>query len=293
MPVCAPNYANIGYSEYFDAPAVNQTEYANTTVCTQYYYGNAGGKYTEYYSRGGSYKVTAYTKLGYSDGSQYFNASDDCSQYGKYSNSVNYTKNSPQSSAYALGITESLVTGMDKISDSIAAIKHLRDKMAQLVANKGYQTAEGATTNLTDVEDADFDDGVANTTEKVLVSQFQQLKTKVTNIANALKSSGGNSNLGTLSSTDESVGSFVHKQDIVNLMNDMKAIAASCYQTYSNHQNYTNGYVNYSVNGCFNAAYAVYSRTDTCVNYGRFSCTSNYSKYMNTYGKWKECCDET
>lgn len=290
MPSCAPNYANAGYQEYFNTSPANCTEYANTAICTQYTYVNGSGAYSAYTNAcADGVSVTHYTKVGYTDSNQYFNASDDCSQYGKYSNSVSYTKNATQASAYTLGITESLVTGMDKISDSVAAIKHLRDKMTQLVANKGYQEIEGATTNLTDVEDTDFDDSVENTTEKLLVSQFQQLKTKVTNLANALKASGGNSNLGTLSSTDESVGGIAHKQDIVNLMNDMKAIAASCYQTYSNHQNYTNGYVNYSVNACTNAAYAVYSRTDTCSQYTRFSCSTNYSQKVT----WKECCNAT
>lgn len=290
MPACAPNYANVGYQEYFNTSPANCAEYINTAKCTQYYYANGAGSYTAYSDAcaDGS-SVTRYTKYGYSDSSQYFNASDDCSQYGKYSNSVNYTKNTSQASAYALGINESLITGMDKISDSVAAITHLRDKLTTLVANKGYQASEGATTNLTDVENVDFNDSNPSTHERVLVSQFQQLKTKVTNLANAIKASGGNSNLGTLSSTDEASGSIAHKQDIVNLMNDMKAIAASCYQTYSNHQNYTNGYINYSVNGSLSGAYTVYSRTDTCVNYSRFTCTSNYSQVQS----WKECCNAT
>lgn len=290
MPSCAPNYANAGYQEYFNTAPANCAQYVNTASCTQYSYTNGAGTYTAYSNAcADSTNVTQYTKYGYNDSFKYFNSSDDCSQYGKYSNSVSYTKNTSQASAYALGITESLITGMDKISDSVDAIKHLRDKMTQLVANKGYQATEGATTNLSDVEDVDFDDSNANTTEKLLVSQFQQLKTKVTNLANALKASGGNSNIGTLSSSDESSGSIAHKQDVVNLMNDMKAIAASCYQTYSNHQNYVNGYVNYSVNACTNAAYAVYSRTDYGVQYTRFTCSTNYTKSVT----WKECCNAT
>jgi hypothetical protein len=136
-------------------------------------------------------------------------------------------------------------------------------------------------TNLTTVEDVDFDDGNSGTTEKPLAVQYNELRAKMVALSNAIKASGGNSNLGSLSSVDESVGSIVHKQDLINIKNDLKAIANSCYQTYTNHQNYANGYINYSVNACYNASYTVYSRSDTCAQYARSTCTTNYSAYAN------------
>lgn len=290
MPACAPNYSNTGYSEYFDATLAAYTQYINwANACTQWYYGNGVGVHTDYSNAcaDGS-NVNRHTRYGYSDSSQYFNATDDCNQYGKYANVVSYTKNAVHSGAYALGITESLVTGIDKISASVSAIQHLRDKLKVLIQTKGCQNSENPSTNLSNVEDVDFNDSNAATPEFILTQQYSDLKNKISNLAAALKASG-TSNIGTLSAGTETPGSMAHKQDIVNLMNDMKAIAASCYQTYSNHQNYTNGYVNYSVNGCFNAAYGVYSRTDSCANYARFTCSSDYSNVA----KWKECCDES
>lgn len=289
MPVCAPNYANVGYSEYFDAPLAAYAQYINSTACTQYTYVNGAGVYTAYSNAcaDGS-NVTRYTKYGYSDNTWYFNAADDCSQYGKYSNAINYTKNASQSGGLSLGINESLVSGMDKITDSVSAVAHLRDKLKTLIQSKGVQSSESPTTGLDLNDDADFNDNNIATPEFVLAQQYTQLKNKITALANALKASG-TSNIGTLSAGTENPGSLIHKQDIVNLKNDLNAIAASCYQTYANHQNYSNGYVNYSVNGCFNSAYTVYSRTDTCVQYARFTCSSNYSKTTT----WHECCDAT
>jgi len=272
-----------GYNEYFNEAAANCAQYVNAASCTQYYYGdvnysNGCSNYSKTsYSANGSY----YLNKSYSDcGNKYFNASDDCTQYGKYANSVSYTKNTSGASAYSLGINESLITGMDKITDSVAAIEHLRDKLKELVSNKPQQSIVDSTSNLTSVEDVDFNDGNAATTEKVITAQYQELKNKMFALASAFKSSG-TSNIGTLASTDKSSGNFIHKQDIINIKEDLKAIAASCYQSYSNHQNYANGYVNYSVNACYNSAYAVYSRSDTCVQYARSTCTTNYSAYSD------------
>ncbi len=285
-----------GYQEYFNQTIPNCTEYANTKGCTQYYYGDVGySNGCSNYSRSTyNCEVVYYLNKSYSDcGNKYFNASDDCTQYGKYSNSISYSKNVTGAGAYAININDSLVDGINKISDSISAVQHLRDKLNELASNKLKQTTVDAGTNLTSVEDVDFNDNNSSTTEKPLAVQYNELKTKMFALANAIKSSGGNSNLGTLSSQDETVGGIIHKQDIINLKNDLKAIANSCYQTYTNHQNYANGYINYSVNACYNASYTVYSRSDTCVQYTRSTCTTNYYAYANYFNCAKAdigCC---
>ncbi len=284
-----------GYQEYFNEVAANYKQYIDTKACTQYYYGdvnysNGCSNYSKYvYSGNGGY----YLNKMYSDcGNKYFNASDDCTQYGKYANSVSYSKNSGGAGAYSLGINESLITGIDKITDSIDAIKHLRDKLTQLTQNKLRQSSVEPDTDLTNVEDADFNDGNPSSPEFMLASQYADLKNKMTLLANALKSGSGNSNLGSLSSTDKPSGSRVTKNDLINLKEDLKTIADSCYQTYTNHQNYANGYVNYSVNSCFNSGYTVYSRSDTCIQYARTTCTANYSAYAN-YDRCTKSSEDT
>jgi len=293
MPSCAPDYANIGYKEYFNAgaPGVSYSNYSN--YCVQkciadsrtVYYGRAGGS-TGRCSQFVCSQTCSNASL-YGPGDTSMN--DDCSQYARYSNCTNYTRNVSGAASFLspLGLNQTLIDNISDVPTSITAITHLRDKLSALINIKPKQNSVDANISA-DVSDATFNDNNPATAEVVLAKQYNALKTKLDSFWNALKNNG--TTLGTPSSDSvKTRGDVLLKNSITALKNDLVTVANACSQTYSNYQNgsptatqdtYANG--------------ATYIRTATytdlvcsqgvCTNYYQYSNSwANYYQYINCY----------
>lgn len=295
MPTCGPDYANVGYKEYFNTSPPGP-QYVNTvgSTCVQYcspntranMYGNtgAGGIAGTVCTEAVCTQTCANYSL-YGVGNPA--AQDDCSQYYNYSNCTNYTRNISGAGSVlpTLGLNQSLIDGIVDVPTSITAIQHLRDKMSALIDIKLRQTTVNSVQSSS-VADSTFNDNNPATREQVVATQYNALKSKLDSFWQALKTSGAS--LGNPTSVPARTASTdpVLKTDITALKNDLVAIADACTQSYANYQNLY-GYANANTY-CSNQIYgrtAVY--TDmvctqyACVNTGSGCGQYNHDNYSN------------
>jgi hypothetical protein len=313
MPTCGPDYANVGYKEYFDVGCPNCTQYTNAagTACAQYctadsrgyyIYGNTGYPSSCWEAICGQ-TCANYNLYGGGNGSLL----DDCSQYFNYSNCSNYTRNATGAGSVlsALSLNQSLIDGITDVPTSITAIEHLRDKMSTLVDIKLRQTTVNNVQSDA-VADATFNDDNPATIERVVATQYNALKSKLDSLWAALKASG--TTLGTATSVPARTAGAdpVQKSNITALKNDLVTIANACTQSYANYQNQSwyanaNSYCNNQVYGrtayyrdmvCSNSGYTNYFNSNPCWDYTNHSNHSNYSRCGSNcadYGDYQRC----
>jgi hypothetical protein len=310
MPTCGPDYANVGYKEYFDVGCPNCTQYTNAagTACAQYctansrsyIYGNAG------YLTGCGESICSQTCANYNlYGAGNGSLLDDCSQYFNYSNCSNYTRNATGAGSVlpALGLNQPLIDGITDVPTSITAIEHLRDKMSTLVDIKLRQTTVNNVQSAA-VADATFNDGNPATIEQVAATQYNALKSKLDSFWAALKASG--TTLGTATSVPARTAGAdpVQKSNITALKNDLVTIANACTQSYANYQNQSwyanaNSYCNNQVYGrtayyrdmvCSNSGYTNYFNSNPCWDYTNYANHSNHSSHGN-HSNYNDYCN--
>lgn len=293
MPTCGPDYANVGYKEYFNAnpPGPQYSNYANQCIQScpvntrGTVYGNIGAlaPCTQSICNQSCQNATMY-------GAATPAMQDDCSQYSNYSNCTNYARNTTGSSSIlsSLGLNQPLIDEIVDIPTSITAIQHLRDKLATLIDNKLRQTSVTSSFPAT-IADSTFNDGNSATTELTLASQYNALKTKMDAFWNALKAEG--TTLTTpVSDSYKSSGASLFKSSILALKADLVSIANACYQAYANYQNgyppitantYTDSVATYQRNISYvDAICTQYRCTDTGSSCG-YQC-SDYTNCGNT-----------
>ncbi len=275
MPTCAPNYLNVGYKEYFNATGANCQQYTNGggNACVQYCPANATT-----YNRYGNAYTPACTEARCAQ--SYINAFDDCAQYYNYSNYLNYTRNVSGAGAYSLGLNTTLIDSVTTVdATAISAIKHMRDKLVELVNNKPQQSTVPET-GLTAVSDATFDDGNPSTIEKTAAAQYNALQSKFAALRNAINTGVA------VSSTQVAPGDTLTKNHLTALKTDLTNLAAACYQTYANQQvgaGYANANSAYTraVYGASVAYTNAYCAEYICTNTGSGCGQYNYSDYSN------------
>ncbi len=292
MPSCAPNYANVGYKEYFNAaaPGVQYSNYANLCIQTYCadsrvaYYGNTGAGGGGICNQGVCYQTcTNFNQYG----TTYPANKDDCSQYSNYSNCTNYARNGGGAGTVlpALSLDQSVIDGITDIPTSITAVTHLRDKLATLISLKLRQdTVDDAMPST--ISDATFNDSNSATAEITLATQYNALKTKMDAFWNALKA-GGTTLTTPSSDAVKSSGDTLFKNSILALKTDLVTIANACSQTYANYQNgyaavladtYTNSVATYTRTTVYRDAFCSQL---VCTNTGGGCGQYNYSNYNN------------
>lgn len=275
MPTCAPNYSNVGYKEYFNAAGANCQQYTNAVAnaCVQSCPTN-----TTTYTRYGNAYSPACTESRCTQ--SYINAADDCTQYLNYSNYLNYTRNASGAGGYSLGLNTALVDSVTTVdATAITAIKHMRDKLVELVNNKPQQSSVPET-GLADVADATFNDGNAATVEKAAATQYNALQAKFLALRNAINTGVA------VNSSQVSTGTPLTKSHLTALKTDLVNLAAACYQAYSNQQvgaGYANANTTYT-RAVYSAAVAytnAYCSEYVCTNTGSGCGQYNHSNYSN------------
>jgi hypothetical protein len=211
---------------------------------------------------------------------QYSNAFDDCTQYYNYSNYLNYTRNATGAGAYSLGLNTMLIDSVTVVdTTAITAIKHMRDKLVELVNNKPQQSTVPET-GLAAVADATFDDGNAATVEKVVSAQYNALQAKLVALRNAINTGVA------VSSTPVAAGNKLTKSHLTALKTDLTNLAAACYQSYANQQ-VSSGYANANTTYTRETSTAAveyanaYCTEYVCTNSGSGCGQWNHSNYNN------------
>jgi hypothetical protein len=258
----------MAYQEYFNynnaCATAYYTQYYNYCSVTHNNYWNCSTHYSNHANWHKDHKAYYnYTNCAI----HYDELSNMCSTYTNYNNLIRYSN--PNSGDPVTLSWQSPWSGDNLTSEylyaSIDGMIEVRDKIKWLSTHKGQQNVSDTLIDSADVNDDSFDDGNSNTSEYVVIEQYENFKITLNDLYSAL--SAGDPGL-----PNNAVGTLSKKVDIEKLKIETDDLAeANLSAAYSNYSNNTS---------CSHGSHFNSYITDDDGTH------SNYAQHLNAKQSW-------